>query len=337
MSVSVYKLRIRENAGDDTAWQEARVVAANVEEALVQAQQRFGVDRVLAIELDAAAESPPADDAHAPAVVAAMVEDAHAVPVPAHVAADAVVELADVEAALGEPLLAHHVPAVPAYAAHVPRAEPMPWEGRWRPSVLLWIGVALGLIFFVVWLSVSGVGRERFVTAAPTAPPGEDAPLPMDATAPRGGVLAATGATIVPGLPRSAEGYPLGEAAEEWPEESPEAIAESAMSTDHELDEDVQAIGRLVGEMFAGDDPAAEARAQAPVVPPARSYEYRMPQAATPPPAELRAFFVEVLRPGNVVETLRVTAYDADHARAIVTDLPERPVILRGPSLELRW
>jgi hypothetical protein len=320
MSVSVYKLRIRENAGDDTAWQEARVVAANVEEALVQAQQRFGVDRVLAIELDAAAESPPADDAHAPAV------------------ADAVVELADVEAALGEPLLAHHVPAVPAYAAHVPRAEPMPWEGRWRPSVLLWIGVALGLIFFVVWLSVSGVGRERFVTAAPTAPPGEDAPLPMDATAPRGGVLAATGATIVPGLPRSAEGYPLGEAAEEWPEESPEAIAESAMSTDHELDEDVQAIGRLVGEMFAGDDAGAEARAQeAPVVPPARSYEYRVPQAATPPPAELRAFFVEVLRPGNVVETLRVTAYDADHARAIVTDLPERPVILRGPSLELRW
>jgi hypothetical protein len=79
------------------------------------------------------------------------------------------------------------------------------------------------------------------------------------------------------------------------------------------------------------------------VAPPLPDGVYIPPEAAVqaPPivrePAQLQPYFVEVRRGRRITETLRVMAYDADHARAIVSDLPERPIIQRGPSLRLDW
>src|SRR4029079_12402356 len=78
MTVAVYKLRIRADTGDDGHWQDARVVAASLAEALVQAQQRFGEDRVMAIAQDANGGVPTEADLAA----AALEAPAHAAVVP---------------------------------------------------------------------------------------------------------------------------------------------------------------------------------------------------------------------------------------------------------------
>ena len=109
-------------------------------------------------------------------------------------------------------------------------------------------------------------------------------------------------------------------------------------------DPDVRAIGTLVGELFSRmPDEADGADA-----PPYRTAQPREmvgePQAALPPPtiaarepSVLQAYYVGVDRGGGIMETLRVSAYDADHARQIVAQLPERPIIVRGPTTRLDW
>ena len=135
MPVAVYKLRIRDTAGDDSAWQEARVVAASVAEALVQAQQRFGEERVMAVAQDAVGE--PLDEeetaAQAAADAASMATD------------ETILARPPDSPAIVEAEMARSIDLAYVAAESQPR-EPMPWEGRWRPSVLVWIGIALGLL-----------------------------------------------------------------------------------------------------------------------------------------------------------------------------------------------
>jgi hypothetical protein len=322
MSVAVYKLRIRDEAGDDERWQEARVVAASLAEALVQAQQRFGEDRVMAVAQDTVGEAPTEDD---------LAGTAHAVPEPlpdpqiVHGDADARVD-GYIAAADGIP--------------YEPMREPMPWEGHWRPANLLRGGIAAGLLAFVAWYQFGAPASQRFVTAAPQAAKTPDA-LALGEVAPRGGVLAATGTRLRPNDDDPAViGEAVGEAVADVMDDDDNApYAASAGDGD---DETVHAIGALVGDMFArapneppsprDDFPLRDARTGEIVGAPA-------PALPSPPrePSVLQPYFVGVDRGGGVVETLRVPAYDADHARAIVSDLPERPVIVHGPSLQLEW
>jgi hypothetical protein len=356
MSVAVYKLRIRERPGDDSDWHEARVVAATLAEALVQAQQRFGDDRVLAIEQDATAVADDEIEEEAtvgPDAAAAMAELLSAAPIvsaaPARI--DAVAHVASAPSTGAAPGLAYATPHGADYAAS--SSGPFPWEGRWRPSVLLWIGAIAGLVAFALWYQFGASGRERFVTAAPA----ESAPatgLPIEGSAPPGGVLAATGLPIQPGLPEARLGASVGDPLQRWPEA--QAAMEDITDEDDEVDpRTVRTIGTLVGDMFSRwptDDPSKRVSDDAPASWPPQDDGYAPPRAALPEPmprmppppppppvrgSELRPYYVEVRRSGNVTETLRVTAYDADHARAIVMDLPERPRILRGPSAELDW
>jgi hypothetical protein len=329
MPVAVYKLRIRERAGDDSEWHEARVVAASLAEALTQAQQRFGDELVLAIEQDHAAAdvAPEPIETEGPAAAEVLAQAVHVAPVePVHV----------------EVLHARHGFAT-ATATGPMEAEPMPWEGRWRPSVLIWIGVFAGLVLFLAWLQFGATGRERFVTAAPaeaTSSPG----LPIDGVAPRGGVLAATGLSVRPGFATDRIDEITDEALARWPET--QAAMEDIADDDAELEPDtVRTIGTIVGDMFSRwptDDPSKRT-ADPRVAPPLPDGVYIPPEAAVqaPPivrePAQLQPYFVEVRRGRRITETLRVMAYDADHARAIVSDLPERPIIQRGPSLRLDW
>ena len=321
MPVAVYKLRIRDTAGDDSAWQEARVVAASVAEALVQAQQRFGEERVMAVAQDAVGE--PLDDDEIAAQAAAEAD----APVD-----DAILARAPDSPAVTEAAMARSVELAYAAAESTPRA-PMPWEGRWRPSVLVWIGIAAGLLFFLFWYQVGAPARERFVTAAPAAVE-KASGLALDGDAPRGGVLAAAGVGGV--RPRSNEDAleaMVGETVAHLPDDT---------GMDEETADDVRTIGTLVGDMFARW-PADQEPADPP---PYRDSEYAPEPLPSVPPEEmplasreasvLRPFYVEVERSG-MVETLRVTAYDIDHARAIVSELPERPVILQGPSPRLDW
>ena len=326
MSVAVYKLRIRDDTGDDGQWQEARVVAASLAEALVQAQQRFGDERVMAIAQDEAGE--PLTDAD---VLDAPIELSVAEPRIIHPPTRADAFVAAVAAT-----------EVPVDGVGEPRA-PMPWEGRWRPSVLLRIGAVAGLLLFALWYQFGTPARERFVTAAPAA--AERGPgLALEDQAPRGGVLAATGLPVRRGDDPVALGAMVGETVANWPRDEESPIDEQALGTD---DPAVRAIGTLVGEMFArGQDesdmadppPYRDAQPYEPVGEAQSALPTSTPYViASREPSVLRPFFVGVDRGGGVMETLRVSAYDADHARQIVASLPERPVILRGPTTQLDW
>jgi hypothetical protein len=289
MPVAIYKLRIRDRPGDDSAWQEARVVAAGVAEALVQAQQRFGEEYVMGIEQDTGE------------------------PVPEDEAADAAIDAPAPALALAGDIGFH--------SGDAPR-EPMPWEGRWRPSVLVWTGVGAGVLLFALWVQFGESGRDRFVTAsdAPVAPASG---LALDHSAPTGGVLAATGLRVRPGQRGNAGMEVVDEAVAEFSE---------AADVDEDTANQVRDIGNLVGDMFSRypDEPASPP--DTPASPPDAP-----PPLSTNEPSVLRPFYVEVERGDGSVETLRVTASDAVHARAIVGGLPERPVILRGPSPQLDW
>jgi hypothetical protein len=292
MPVAVYKLRIRERPGDDTAWREAHVAAGSAADALAQARQRFGEELVMAIGQDVGEPEPATEEGPA----------AHG-PAPA-IAGDAGLRDAAVACA------------------------PMPWEGRWRPSILVWSGVGAGMLMSLLWLQFGESGRERFVTSS-TAPTTPASGLALDQPAPSGGVLAATGLRVRPGRADAAD-----------PEAIDEAVAEiaEAADVDAETAGEIRDIGNLVGDMFARHrvEPAPPADA-----PPDGSVPQGEADAPPPPatrePSVLRPFFVEVERGDGSIETLRVNAYDADHARAIVSDLPERPVILHGPSQQLDW
>jgi len=334
MTVAVYKLRIRDEAGDDGHWQDARVVAASLAEALVQAQQRFGEDRVMAIAQDAAGEVPTEADLAA----AALEAPAHAAVVPEPLPDPQIVhpEAPDPET---------RVDAIIAAAdelPHVPAREPMPWEGRWRPANLLRLGVAAGLVVFFAWYQFGAPASQRFVTAAPAAAD-KPAGLALGDAAPRGGVLAATGVPLRRGDDALAIGGIVGEAVADvvGDEDGSDPYANQDEVAD---DPTVRTIGTLVGDMFSrgSDDDAPP--------PPRDDAQYRYdrpgevvgapaPAMPAPPqePSVLREFFVGVDRGGGVIETLRVPAYDADHARMIVSELPERPVIVRGPSTQLDW
>src|SRR5436190_3969150 len=331
MPVAVYKLRIRDTPGDDSAWQEARVVAASVAEALVQAQQRFGEDRVMAIAQDAVGEPLTGEDAEPAALAADGAPVVYADAIVARPPADALDPAARAQAFADA--AAGHIDDV-AFARDPVASAPMPWEGRWRPAVLLWIGVAAGIVAFAISLGVGNSGRDRFVTAAPTdagASPG----LPLDGTAPSGGVLAATGMRV---RPRDDDEPRFGD-----------MVGEAVASTDADLDPDtaeqVRSIGTAVGDLFARTSAEnappppmppspgiAPGPVSAPIPPPPPGALPPMPDASLPPlggtppvreAAMLRPFFVQVERAGQV-QTLRVPAYDADHARAIITDLPDR-------------
>jgi hypothetical protein len=126
MPVPAYTLRIRDRAGDDSHWQEEHIVAPSLADALAQARERFGEERVLAIAQDVDAEA-----------IAGDVEPA------------AIAVAAPVAPAVPEPRIVPPHPGFGAFAtaggpALAPRA-PMPWEGRWRPSVLVWSGAIAGL------------------------------------------------------------------------------------------------------------------------------------------------------------------------------------------------
>jgi hypothetical protein len=203
--------------------------------------------------------------------------------------------------------------------------------------VLLWIGFALGVVLFALWFQLGTSGRDRFVTASATGSssgPG----LALDGSAPPGGVLAATGLRVRPGRAGDTASAIVDEAVAEWSE---------AAELDDETAGQVRDIGNLVGDMFSRFPAEPESP---PDAPPYRAAPEDEVAAAVPggfdgaPPAlempessVLRPFYVEVERGDGSIETLRVTAYDADHARAIVTDLPERPLILKGPSPQLDW
>jgi hypothetical protein len=321
MPVPAYTLRIRDRAGDDSHWQEEHIVAPSLADALAQARERFGEERVLAIAQDVDAEA-----------IAGEVEPA------------AIAVAAPVAPAVPEPRIVPPHPGFGAFAtaggpALAPRA-PMPWEGRWRPSVLVWSGALAGLFLFAAWYQFGAPARERFVTAAPVT--AERAPgLAIDGEAPRGGVLAATGLPVRRGDGSVDLGTVVGGATANPPEDDEESGADDGGYVPD--DPQVRAIGELVGELFSrAPDEADEADA-----PPYRSAQPREyvgePRSALPPtiaarePSVLQPFYVGVDRGGGVMETLRVTAYDADHARQIVADLPERPIIVRGPTTRLDW
>ena len=344
MPEAVYKLRIRDDTGGDGQWQEARVVAGSLAEALVQAQQRFGDDRVMAIEQDAAGE-PPTD---ADLVVA---PDA-----PGDEVAGTAPDIEDVpfELSVPEPRIVHPPPRAEVFVAAVATSdalgddtitarEPMPWEGRWRPSVLLRIGAVAGLVLFAAWYQFGAPSREQFVTAAPASTDRAQG-LALEDQAPRGGVLAATGLPVRRGDDTVALGTVVGEAISHFPRDEESPIDEQALGTD---DPAIRAIGTLVGEMFsrmpdesdmADPPPYRNAQSYEPVGDAQASVPASSPYViASREPSVLRPFFVGVDRGGGVMETLRVSAYDADHARQIVASLPERPVILRGPTTRLDW
>ena len=337
MPVAVYKLRIRERADDDSAWHEARVVAASLPEALVQAEQRFGEEMILAIEQDAGAT-----DAEA------TVDSAH----------DAIVLPPVRPEPLPEPALTFHAdrPMSPdALPADTPLvfervAEPMPWEGRWRPSVLLWIGGIAGLVLMTLWLNFGQPARDRFVTAKPGATP--TAPgLELGGQPPPGGVLAATGVDLRSGQGDGTLGTMVGQTVAQWPRD--DESGDPVMDGDAPIDEDtVRDIGTIVGDMFARWP--RESQPDAPPYRPVPDYEEPAPSVEDPyddgrlaslPPTSvgtresggLRPFYVEVLRSDNVTETLQVSAYDADHARQLVASQPGHPAIVRGPSTQLDW
>jgi hypothetical protein len=326
MPVPAFTLRIRDRAGDDSHWQEEHVVAPTLADALAQARERFGEERVLAIAQDL-------DDAGS---------EAHGEP--ADVAAVAPVELS-----VPEPRIVHAPSAFADYAAaagapYAMARAPMPWEGRWRPSVLVWSGAIAGLLLFAAWYQFGTPARDRFVTAAPVT--ADRAPgLALDGDAPRGGVLAATGLPVRRADGSVDLGTVVGEAAASLPRDEDDDEDSVADEGDYAPDDpEVRAIGTLVGELFSRmPDEADEADA-----PPYRTAQPREivgePQAALPPPtiaarepSVLQAYYVGVDRGGGIMETLRVSAYDADHARQIVAQLPERPIIVRGPTTRLDW
>jgi hypothetical protein len=321
MTVAVYKLRIRERPDDDSAWHEARVVAASLPEALVQAQQRFGEELILAIEQDATAAAHDAD-----------AED-------------------DVDGGV----VADAEPANEQFAAPVAMASPgltyerapMPWEGRWRPSVLLWTGAGIGLLLMVLWINFGEPARNRFVTAKPGVA-AEKGGLALDETAPAGGVLAAAGLDLRRGSSDGALASMVDQTVGAW---AGDDEGDPVLDGDAPVDQaTVRNIGTIVGDMFARWPHDAEP--ESPPNQPAQPYpeepsavapdDGRLaalppPTLAAPEPSALRPFYVEVLRSGNITETLRVTAYDADHARALVADQPGHPAIVRGPSPQLDW
>jgi hypothetical protein len=325
MPESTYTLRIRDRAGDDSHWQEAHIVAPTLADALAQAREQFGDERVLAIAQDVDVDEGNRTSAEEIAPVVAA---------------------APVVLAIPEPRIIHAPSTFAAFAtagpgAHAGPRAPMPWEGRWRPSVLLWTGAIAGLLLFAAWYQFGAPTREKFVTAAP-ASADRATGLALDGDAPRGGVLAATGLPVQRGDGSVDLGTFVGEAAEHVPQDD-EGPGDS--EGDYIPDDpEVRAIGTLVGELFSrGADEADDADA-----PPYRNAQPRdivgEPQSALPPPAiasrepsVLQPYYVGVDRGGGVMETLRVTAYDADHARQIVADLPERPIILRGPTTRLDW
>jgi hypothetical protein len=335
MSVAVYKLRIRDEAGDEARWQERRIVAPSLAEALVQAQQRFGEDRVMAIAQDTVGEAPTEADL-AQAALAAPPTDVvvpEPLPDPRIVPADAEPE-ARVDAML----------AAAGEITYETVREPMPWEGRWRPANLLKIGVAAGLLAFAGWYAFGAPASQRFVTAAPAAT-GRANGLELGEVAPRGGVLAATGVPLHRGDDPVVIGQAVGEAVADIVDDREDDDAYAISDEDDDVVDDpaVRTIGAMVGDMFArGRDEDAPPRDDYPLRD-ARTGEIvgaPAPSLPPPPPREpsvLQPYFVGVDRGGGVIETLRVPAYDADHARAIVSDLPERPVIVRGPTLQLDW
>jgi hypothetical protein len=335
MPVAAYTLRIRDEAGDDTRWQETRVVAASLAQALVKAQQRFGVERVMAVAQDVVGE-PLTEAEHAEAREAPVVPEP--IPDPQIVHAHDATFDPDSRA---DAIVAAVVEAGPP----PPPRAPMPWEGRWRPSNLIWLGIAAGLVAFFFWYQLGGPPRDRFVTAEPAtahANPG----LALGDAAPRGGVLAASGVRLRRGEDTAAMAEMVGESMAAVSGE--DEVDPSAQDGDDGLDDDVRTIGTLVGDMFSRwPDEEADAPADAPpyrVAQPDDVVGAPMPALPEPPPtiasreaSVLRPFFVGVDRGGGIIETLRVPAYDADHARAIVADLPERPIIVRGPSPQLDW
>jgi hypothetical protein len=137
-------------------------------------------------------------------------------------------------------------------------------------------------------------------------------------------------------------GTVVGEAAASLPRDEDES---GAGDDDYAPDDpQVRAIGELVGELFSHVPDEAD-EADAPPYRTAQPYEsVGEPRASLPPPtiaarepSVLQPFYVGVDRGGGIMETLRVPAYDADHARMIVSELPERPIIVRGPSTQLDW
>jgi len=326
MPLPAFTLRIRDRAGDDSHWQEEHLVAASLADALAQARERFGEERVLAIAQDVE-DGSDADPGEATPVATAAAPVALSVPEPRIVHAHAPSEFAGFAAAAGGP--------------DVAMRAPMPWEGRWRPSVLVWAGAIAGLLLFAAWYVFGTPTRERFVTAEPVAP--DSAPgLAIDGDAPSGGVLAATGLPVRRGDGSVDLGTVVGEAAARLPAEDDES---GASDGDYMPDDpEVRAIGTLVGELFSRmPDDGDEADA-----PPYRSAQPREyvgePRSALPPPtiaarepSVLQPYYVGVDRGGGIMETLRVTAYDADHAREIVAQLPGRPIIVRGPTTRLDW
>jgi hypothetical protein len=333
MTVAVYKLRIRDEAGDDGRWREARVVAASLAQALVQAQQRFGEDRVMAIAQDAAGEEPTDADLAAAALDAPV----HAVVVPEPLPDPQIVH----PGALEPEARVDAIIAAADELPHAPVRAPMPWEGRWRPANLLRIGIAAGVVAFFAWYQFGAPAAQRFVTAAPAAAE-KPAGLALGDAPPRGGVLAATGVPLRRGDDAMAIGGIVGEAVADVvdDEDGADAYADPQPVVD---DPTVRTIGTIVGDMFSrgSDDAPPPPRDDAPYRydRPAEIVGAPAPALPAPPrePSVLREYFVGVDRGGGVIETLRVPAYDADHARMIVSELPERPIIVRGPSTQLDW
>ena len=365
MTVAVYTLRIRETA-DDADGTEVRIVAASLTEAVARAEMRFGPGRIVSIEQ---AETPPTDEE---AAAAARGDDADSEvdPVPATpiIADDFIVAQApetlgepraDEPVAMHDPLrdaeaaLAYVHPAAtdsprPPLPAHVEDAgddpaaaltfetvdddTPAALEGRWRPTVLLWGGAIAGLVAFTLWLNFGTHPRERFITAHADAPLAQSG-LAIEGEAPAGGVLQATGVSLRPGRADDDIGAMVGQGVTNLPGEE---SGSGEITYEGDVDDDtVETIGTVVGEIFSRwpDD----APAPPPPQEPQPAWPREQARAPLPEPALLQRWYIEVQRADRVTETLSVNATSAEHARAMVYDRPDHPVIVNGPSTELTW
>lgn len=354
MTVSVYTLRIREEP-DDTEGTEVRIVAASLTEAVVRAEMRFGASRILGVEQ---VETPPegaAGDTGAD-VPAAPIEDADFIVAQAPEPLPGVADDAPPDARAAAAALAYvHPPASDARApaAFVADDDPAvrpdfpppqddaaidPFEGRWRPAVLLGAGALVGLFAFVAWANFGAAPRDRFITAdAPVAStqPG----LPIEGEAPPGGVIQAAGVSLRPGRAGEDLGEVVGQVVSHFPDE--ERGSAEIVYDDGDIDDGaVEAIGAAVGEIFS-QWPQDEPAPAPPVLHPPRepTWPRGEPQPMPPPPpaALLQRWYIEVQRADRVTETLSVNATSAEHARAMVYDRPDHPVIVNGPSTELTW
>jgi hypothetical protein len=361
MTVSVYTLRIREDA-DDTDGTEVRIVAASLTEAVARAEMRFGAGRILSIEQ---AEAPPtaaelaadAADAGEPTpdlAAAPIVADDFIVAQAPESLPDAGVDaereataaLAYVHPATGDrPTPPPHDPVAGLAFETTAADEPAPLTGPWRPSVLVWGGAIAGLVVFALWANFGGAPRERFITASADAAPAQPG-LPIEGEAPPGGVINAAGVSLRPGRADAGLGDTIGQAAagvrgEDGPAQE---IIYDGNGADDIDDDTVRSIGTVVGDLLARW-PEDEPQARAPMPPPA---EVSMQERSWPPqetvvlraprePALLQRWYVEVQRADRVTETLAVNATSPEQALAIIYNRPDHPVVVNGPSTELTW